>query len=74
MPVDTSCASLLTMTGKSKKPLARLLDAVAARANAVTYVLLFVGIAWFAVLPTLQRRVGFDENALLAGSAHPTVR
>jgi hypothetical protein len=62
------------MSSAGKKPLARLLELVVAKSNAITRVLLFVGIAGFLVLPLLQKKVSFDENALLAGSTHPTIR
>lgn len=57
-----------------KKPIERLLDAFVARAARLSLLLLLGGLAGFAALPLLERRISFDENALLAGSARPTIR
>lgn len=57
-----------------RKPLERLLDAVLARARALAPLLLVAGLLGFAALPLAERGIHFDENALLAGSARPTIR
>ena len=57
-----------------RKPLLALINAVVARAGAISVLLLLAGALGFAALPLGQRRVSFDENALLAGSARPTIR
>ena len=62
------------MSGPAKKPLVRLLEAVVAKADAISYVLLVAGVLGCFALPALERSNNFDENALLAGSAHPTIR
>jgi hypothetical protein len=41
----------------------------------VSQVLLVVGgVLGLCLVPLLERRIEFDENALLAGSARPTIR
>ncbi len=57
-----------------KKPLARLLDVVVNHSGVVTVLLVAYGVLGFALLPAMDRRIKFDENALLAGSARPTLR
>jgi hypothetical protein len=57
-----------------RKPLDRLLDVLVERAGALSLLLVVAGIAGFAALPLLERNISFDENALLAGSARPTIR
>ena len=59
---------------RKKKPMLALIDAVVARAGALSALLLLAGVLGFAALPLGQRQVSFDENALLAGSARPTIR
>jgi hypothetical protein len=67
-------------TPSSKPPLtpARslswLLDAAVQRARAGQALLCLLGVLGLALLPLLERRIEFDENALLAGSARPTIR
>lgn len=36
--------------------------------------LVLAGLLGLCLLPLLERRIEFDENALLAGSARPTIR
>lgn len=57
-----------------RKPLERLLDAVLSRAHVLAPLLLVAGLLAFAALPLGERAIHFDENALLAGSARPTIR
>lgn len=52
------------ITDLSRPPLARLLQLV----------LVLAGLLGLCLLPLLERRIEFDENALLAGSARPTIR
>jgi hypothetical protein len=63
----------MSAAGK-RRPLERLLDALVARTSALSALLLIAGVAGFAALPLMERKIGFDENALLAGSARPTIR
>ena len=60
--------------GQRQRPLERLLGLLLARADALSLLLLAAGLLGFAALPLLQRRISFDENALLAGSSRPTIR
>jgi hypothetical protein len=62
------------MSAAGRKPLARLLELVVAKSLVITQLLHLVGVLGFLILPALQKHVRFDENALLAGSAHPTIR
>lgn len=57
-----------------KKPLERLLDALVTHAFPLSLVLIVVGYCGFVALPLMERKISFDENALLAGSAHTTIR
>ncbi|KAI8463809.1 MAG: hypothetical protein J3K34DRAFT_494099 [Monoraphidium minutum] len=61
-------------TPERKKPIERLLDAIVGQATLLSVLLLVAGLAGFAALPLLERKISFDENALLAGSARPTIR
>eukprot|EP00878_Enallax_costatus_P015128 GHUV01015840.1.p1 GENE.GHUV01015840.1~~GHUV01015840.1.p1 ORF type:complete len:232 (+),score=58.57 GHUV01015840.1:1366-2061(+) len=57
-----------------RKSLSILLDAVIARSSLVSAVLIVVGTLGLVAVPLLERSISFDENALLAGSANPTIR
>jgi hypothetical protein len=61
-------------TAPGKRPLARLLELVVRHSDALALLLVAYGLVGFALLPAMQRKVGFDENALLPGSAQPTLR
>jgi hypothetical protein len=43
-------------------------------ARPLSWLLYAVGLLGLLALPLLERSISFDENALLAGSARPTVR
>jgi hypothetical protein len=51
-----------------------LLDAVVSHAQLLSWLLCAVGLLGLLALPLLERAISFDENALLAGSARPTIR
>ena len=53
------------------KPVARLLDAITARAQPICLSLLFISVAALLALPALQRKIKFDEKSLLVGGARP---
>lgn len=57
-----------------KKPLARLLEVAIRYSHVLSALLVLVGVLGFAALPAVKRGTHFDENALLAGSARPTLR
>lgn len=57
-----------------RKSLSYLLNGIAAWSNTVIAVLVAVGLLGLLGVPLLERRINFDENALLAGSASPTIR
>jgi hypothetical protein len=59
---------------RKKKPIEKLLDLIVGHATLLSYVLLAAGVVGFGALPLLERNISFDENALLAGSARPTIR
>jgi hypothetical protein len=66
--------TLQAASSKPQRPLERLTGRLLDRANALSLLLLAAGVLGFAALPLLQRRISFDENALLAGSSRPTIR
>ena len=63
------------MSGKpNSKPLAKLLDLLVQWAGTIFVVLVALGVCGYVAIPLLERNNHFDENALLAGSARPTIR
>jgi hypothetical protein len=58
---------------KQQRSLWVLLDAVVSHARPLSWLLYAVGLLSLLALPLLERSISFDENALLAGSARPTV-
>ncbi|KAF8067126.1 Gpaa1 [Scenedesmus sp. PABB004] len=56
------------------RSLTAALEAVARRAAPLSALLVAIGLAGLLALPLLARPITFDENALLAGSARPTLR
>ena len=59
---------------RRKKPLLRLMDAAVAHASALSWVLLTLGTLGMLVVPLAGRKIFFDENSLLVGSARAYVR
>ena len=59
---------------RRKKPLLRLMDAAAAHAGALSWVLLTLGVLGMLLVPLAGRKIFFDENSLLVGSARAYVR
>jgi hypothetical protein len=59
---------------KQQRSLWVLLDAVVSQAWLLSRLLVAVGLLGLLALPLLERSISFDENALLAGSARPTIR
>lgn len=59
---------------KPQRSLWVLLDTVVSHASLLSWLLAAVGLLGLLALPLLERSISFDENALLAGSARPTVR
>lgn len=57
-----------------KKPLIKLLDLIVAHANALSIIFMLVGLLGLLALPAFERRIKFDEKALMAGGAHSTLR
>eukprot|EP00775_Hariotina_reticulata_P006404 gene6404-6635_t len=57
-----------------RKYLAGLLGALVNDAQRVSKLLIAVGLVGLLAVPVLERAINFDENALLAGSASPTIR
>lgn len=56
------------------RSLSKVLEAVVQHARLLQLVLTAVGVIGLCLVPLLERRIDFDENALLAGSARPTIR
>jgi hypothetical protein len=63
-------------SGQSRAPrsLSVVLDAVVQHAHQLQLLLTAVGLLGLCLVPLLERKIDFDENALLAGSARPTLR
>ena len=59
---------------RRKKPLLRLLDAVVAHASALSWLLLALGTLGMLAVPLAGRKIFFDENSLLVGSARAYIR
>ncbi len=59
---------------RSKKPLLRLLDAAVVRASALSWLLLALGMLGMLAVPLAGRKIFFDENSLLVGSARARIR
>jgi hypothetical protein len=59
---------------RRKKPLLRLLDAAAAHASGLSWVLLALGTLGMLAVPLAGRKIFFDENSLLVGSARAYIR
>jgi hypothetical protein len=57
-----------------KRLLTRLLDAVIIRADALTALMLLVGLLGLATLPLHERRVKAEEKSLMIGGARSTLR
>lgn len=56
------------------RSLSSVLDGLVAQARLVQALLLAAGLLGLFLVPLLERKIEFDENALLAGSARPTIR
>lgn len=56
------------------RSLSHLLTGLAQHARVLQLMLLAVGLLGLCLVPLLERKIDFDENALLAGSARPTIR
>jgi hypothetical protein len=59
---------------RATKSLSVVLDAVVQHAQQLQLLLTAVGVLGLCLVPLLERKIDFDENALLAGSARPTLR
>ncbi len=59
---------------RRKKPLLRLLDAAVSRASALSWLLLALGTLGMLAVPLAGRKIFFDENSLLVGSARARIR
>jgi len=57
-----------------RKSLSGLLTVLVENAQRVSRLLIAVGLVGLLAVPLLERSINFDENALLAGSAKPTIR
>ena len=81
MGVDSCCsvaldehrAEMQRLAGR-KKPLARLLDALVAKADSMTIALIVFGMVWFICLPLHERSVKAEEKSLMIGGASSTLR
>lgn len=65
-----------SVEGRARGPrsLSVVLDAVVQHAQQLQLLLVTVGVLGLCLVPLLERKIDFDENALLAGSARPTLR
>lgn len=59
---------------RGPRSLSVVLDAVVHHAQQLQLLLTLVGLLGLCLVPLLDRKIDFDENALLAGSARPTLR
>ena len=59
---------------RRKKPLLRLMDAAVAHASVLSWLLLALGTLGMLAVPLAGRKIFFDENSLLVGSARAYIR